>query len=128
MTEAVDNGFIVSVDTTHLPEFELNPPYKHFFSYQITIKNTSNQTAQLVSRCWDIVDGIGQKETVNGLGVVGQQPIIEPGNSFTYTSGCPLISSMGKMSGYYIFLNMENQATFKVEIPPFELIPAYHLN
>lgn len=128
MTEADDNGFVVSVDTTHLPEFELNPPYKHFFSYQITIKNTSNQTAQLVSRYWDIVDGIGQKETVNGLGVVGQQPIIEPGNSFTYTSGCPLISSMGKMSGYYIFLNLENQATFKVEIPPFELIPAYHLN
>jgi ApaG protein len=128
MTEAVDNRFIVSVDTTHLPEFELNPPYKHFFSYQITIKNTSNQTAQLVSRYWDIVDGIGQKETVNGLGVVGQQPIIEPGNSFTYTSGCPLISSMGKMSGYYIFLNLENQSTFKVEIPSFELIPAYHLN
>ena len=81
-----------------------------------------------MSRFWEIVDGIGSKETVNGLGVVGQQPIIEPGNSFTYTSGCPLISSIGKMSGYYVFLNLEDQSTFKVEIPAFELIPAYHLN
>lgn len=128
MTEAFSNGFLVTVDTSHLPEFELNPPYKHFFSYQITIKNLSNQPGQLVSRVWEIIDGIGSKETVNGLGVVGQQPIIEPGNSFTYTSGCPLISSIGKMSGHYVFLNLENQATFKVDIPSFELIPAYHLN
>jgi ApaG protein len=73
MTEAFSNGYLISVDTTHLPEMELNPPYKHFFSYQITIKNLSNQPGQLVSRFWEIVDGIGSKETVNGLGVVGQQ-------------------------------------------------------
>ena len=56
MTEAFSNGYLISVDTTHLPEMELNPPYKHFFSYQITIKNLSNQPGQLVSRFWEIVD------------------------------------------------------------------------
>ena len=128
MPQSIENGFQIDVKVTHLPDYELQAPYKHFFSYQITIKNLSNQPGQLVSLFWEIVDGIGSKETVNGLGVVGQQPIIESGDSFTYTSGCPLISSIGKMSGHYVFLNLENQATFKVDIPAFELIPAYHLN
>ena len=67
-------------------------------------------------------------EVVNGLGVVGQQPVIEPGESFTYTSGCPLISSIGKMEGYYLFLNLADNSTFKVQIPAFELIPNFALN
>jgi ApaG protein len=103
-------------------------PYKYFYTYEITIQNLSDQTGQLVSRYWEIKDGSGINEVVNGLGVVGQQPIIEPGDSFTYTSGCPLISAIGKMEGYYIFLNLADNSTFKVQIPPFELIPNFALN
>jgi ApaG protein len=111
-----------------MSDYELQLPYKYFFTYQITIQNLSDQTGQLVSRYWEIKDGSGINEVVNGLGVVGQQPVIEPGESFTYTSGCPLISSIGKMEGYYLFLNLADNSTFKVQIPAFELIPNFALN
>ncbi|RXK52123.1 Co2+/Mg2+ efflux protein ApaG [Aquirufa rosea] len=128
MIESISNGFYIAVETQHMSEYEIQKPYQHFFSYQITIKNLSKQPAQLVSRFWKIQDGSGKTEHVNGLGVVGQQPIIEPNHSFTYTSGCPIIGNLGKMSGHYTFLNLEDQSTFTVKIPPFELAPAYILN
>jgi len=128
MKESNTNKYIISVETTYIPDYEMQLPYKYFFTYEITIKNISDQTGQLVSRYWEIKDGSGINEVVNGLGVVGQQPIIEPGDSFTYTSGCPLISAIGKMEGYYIFLNLADNSTFKVQIPPFELIPNFALN
>jgi len=128
MKDSNTNKYIISVETTYMPDYELQLPYKYFFTYQITIKNVSDQTGQLVSRYWEIKDGSGINEVVNGLGVVGQQPIIEPGESFTYTSGCPLISSIGKMEGYYLFLNLTDNSTFKVQIPAFELIPNFALN
>jgi ApaG protein len=128
MKESNTNKYIISVETTYMPDYEMQLPYKYFFTYEITIKNLSDQTGQLVSRYWEIKDGSGINEVVNGLGVVGQQPIIEPGDSFTYTSGCPLISAIGKMEGYYIFLNLVDNSTFKVQIPAFELIPNFALN
>jgi ApaG protein len=128
MKESNTNKYIISVETTYIPDYEMKLPYKYFFTYEITIQNLSDQTGQLVSRYWEIKDGSGINEVVNGLGVVGQQPIIEPGDSFTYTSGCPLISAIGKMEGYYIFLNLADNSTFKVQIPPFELIPNFALN
>lgn len=128
MKESNTNKYIISVETTYMADYELQLPYKYFYRYQITIQNVSDQTGQLVSRYWEIKDGSGINEVVNGLGVVGQQPIIEPGDSFTYTSGCPLISAIGKMEGYYIFLNLVDNSTFKVQIPAFELIPNFALN
>jgi ApaG protein len=128
MKDSNTNKYIISVETTYMPDYELQLPYKYFFTYQITIQNLSDQTGQLVSRHWEIKDGSGINEVVNGLGVVGQQPVIEPGESFTYTSGCPLISSIGKMEGYYLFLNLADNSTFKVQIPAFELIPNFALN
>ena len=128
MKESNTNKYIISVETTYMADYELQLPYKYFFTYEIKIQNLSDQTGQLVSRYWEIKDGSGINEVVNGLGVVGQQPIIEPGDSFTYTSGCPLISAIGKMEGYYIFLNLADNSTFKVQIPPFELIPNFALN
>lgn len=128
MPQSIENGFQIDVKVTHLPDYELQVPYKHFFSYQITIKNIGNQPAQLVSRFWKILDGSHAPEYVNGLGVVGQQPIIEPGESFTYTSACPIISAIGQMSGYYTFLNLMDQTTFKVQTPAFELVTNYSLN
>lgn len=123
-----NQGFTIKVETSYIPTYEIQKPFQYFFAYQITIKNDSKQASQLVSRFWEITDSIGHQEVVNGLGVVGLQPIIEVGESFTYTSGCPLISTMGKMKGYYTFLNLADQSTFKVEIPEFELIANFVLN
>ena len=128
MPQSIENGFQIDVKVIHLPDYELQAPYKHFFSYQITIKNFGNQPAQLVSRFWKILDGSHAPEYVNGLGVVGQQPILEPGETFTYTSACPIISAIGQMSGYYTFLNLIDQTTFKVHTPAFELVTTYSLN
>lgn len=128
MVESTSNGFQIKINSSYIPSYEMQAPFAYFFSYQITIKNISNQTGQLVSRFWLITDGIGRTEEVNGLGVVGEQPIIDPGNSFTYTSGCPLISPFGTMQGNYTFLNLMTKQTFKVEIPLFELIPKFALN
>ena len=128
MKESNTNKYIISVETTYMADYELQLPYKYFYTYQITIQNVSDQTGQLVSRYWEIKDGSGINEIVNGLGVVGQQPILEPGESFTYTSACPIISSIGQMSGYYTFLNLVDQSTFKVHTPTFELITNYSLN
>ncbi|MFM6936056.1 MAG: Co2+/Mg2+ efflux protein ApaG, partial [Aquirufa sp.] len=111
-----------------IPDMEIQKPYQYFFSYQITILNRSTQPVQLVSRYWLIMDGGLHEETVKGLGVVGQQPILEPKTSFTYTSGCPLMSEFGKMSGYYTFLNLNSQETFQVEIPAFSLTTIFAQN
>lgn len=118
----------IEVIANHIPDMEIQKPYQYFFSYQITILNRSNQPVQLVSRYWQILDGGLHEETVKGLGVVGQQPILEPKTSFTYTSGCPLMSEFGKMSGHYTFLNLTSQETFQVEIPAFSLTTTFAQN
>jgi ApaG protein len=118
----------IEVIVTQIPDMEIQKPYQYFFSYQITILNHSNQPVQLVSRFWQIQDGGLHQETVKGLGVVGQQPILEPLTSFTYTSGCPLMAEFGKMSGHYTFLNLSNQETFQVEIPAFSLTTTFAQN
>lgn len=118
----------IDVVSSYIPDMEIQKPYQYFFSYQITILNRSAQPVQLVSRFWHISDGGLHQETVKGLGVVGQQPILEPDTSFTYTSGCPLMTEYGKMSGYYTFLNLINQETFQVEIPAFSLTTTFAQN
>jgi ApaG protein len=127
MSKSIFNGFSIEVQTTQITDFEIQKPYQFYFSYQITIKNLSEQPAQLISRFWKIMDG-GNEEHVTGLGVVGLQPIIEPGMSFSYNSGCPLIHPVGQMSGHYHFLNLKSKSSFKVNIPPFELVPTFVLN
>ncbi len=119
---------LIEVIATHIADMEIQKPYQYFFSYQITILNRSIQPVQLVSRYWQILDGGLHEETVKGLGVVGQQPILEPNTSFTYTSGCPLMSEFGKMSGHYTFLNLTTQETFQVEIPAFSLTTTFAQN
>ncbi|MEY2894321.1 MAG: hypothetical protein RIS42_40 [Bacteroidota bacterium] len=118
----------IEVIANHIADMEIQKPYQYFFSYQITILNRSIQPVQLVSRYWQILDGGLHEETVKGLGVVGQQPILEPNTSFTYTSGCPLMSEFGKMSGHYTFLNLTTQETFQVEIPAFSLTTTFAQN
>ena len=91
-----------------------------FFLYTITIENLSDETVQLLSRHWIITDGEGNVEEVRGPGVVGEQPTLRPGESFQYTSGCPLTTDVGKMEGSYQMTTSPGR-TFDIEIAPFTL-------
>jgi ApaG protein len=98
------------------------------FAYRITIENNSDYTAKLTHRHWDIFDSIGDHKVVDGEGVVGEQPILAPGEAHQYTSGCNLKSEMGFMEGYYLMTREIDGTIFEVEIPRFNLIANYKLN
>jgi ApaG protein len=98
-----------------------------FFAYTIRITNEGDDTAQLVSRHWVITDAAGAVEEVRGPGVVGHQPVLRPGESFEYTSACPLTTSFGTMKGTYQMVT-KGGVTFDAEIAPFELTEPYAIN
>ena len=97
---------------------------KWFFLYTIVITNEGTDTVQLISRHWIITDAENRVEEVRGLGVIGQQPILEPGESFEYTSGCPLTTPFGSMSGSYQMKRADG-GTFDIEVAPFALTEPY---
>ena len=103
-----------------LPEQSAPHESVHTFAYTVTVTNRGDVAAQLISRHWIICDANGLREEVKGLGVVGQQPLLQPGESFQYTSGCRLRTSSGTMHGSYFFV-AEDGARFEAEIPLFVL-------
>ncbi|MFT6766895.1 MAG: ApaG protein [Burkholderiaceae bacterium] len=90
------------------------------FSYTVTIENQGDVAAQLIARHWEIEDAQGQVEKVDGLGVVGQQPLLQPGEAFEYTSGAQLRTPAGMMSGHYFFVAVDG-TRFDAAISPFVL-------
>jgi ApaG protein len=117
---AETDGIIVSVISFYLAH-ESNPEdARYMWAYRIRIHNQRAHAVQLLARHWIITDGKGRVEHVRGPGVVGEQPIIEPGEAFEYTSGCPLATPSGFMVGTYSMVNDDGQA-FEVEIPAFLL-------
>lgn len=128
MTTALTSGISISVDCRFEDKFS-NPTNKLFiFSYGILIENKNPFPIQLLRRYWSIVDSNMAEREVNGDGVVGEQPIINPGESYSYRSSCDFNTDTGKMSGYYIMRNLENEKLLKVAIPEFLLIVPYRLN
>ena len=123
-SEATTRGIRVTVRSEYAPERSRPTQHQWFFLYTITITNVGSETAQLVSRHWIITDGSGHVEEVRGPGVVGQQPVLSPGESFTYTSGCPLTTPFGKMEGTYQMTTRGGDA-FDVAIAPFTLSEPY---
>ena len=112
--------FSVSVRTRYIPE-QSDPDRSQFvFAYTITIRNTGTVPAQLISRHWIIVDANNHVEEVKGLGVVGHQPLLKPGEQFEYTSGTALVTPQGSMTGSY-FCVAEDGERFEVTIPEFIL-------
>jgi len=111
---------IVSVETEYLPGQFADSEQKYAFVYHIRIANESDKQVQLLSRYWLITDANGEKTEVKGDGVVGEQPVISPGNSYQYSSGAVLETPVGSMQGYYEMLD-EQQQTFRVPIPVFRL-------
>jgi ApaG protein len=112
--------FRVEVQPEYLPDQSAPQENLYTFAYTITITNTGEATAQLISRHWLITDGNGMTEEVKGLGVVGHQPLLKPGESFQYTSGCRLRTATGLMRGSYFFV-AEDGERIDVAIPPFDL-------
>jgi ApaG protein len=112
--------FRVEVEPEYLPEQSAPAEGLYSFAYTITITNAGDVSAQLISRHWIIANAAGEMEEVKGLGVVGHQPLLKPGESFQYTSGCRLRTSAGTMQGSY-FCVAEDGTRFDVEIPAFIL-------
>ncbi len=110
----------VNVTPRYLPEQSDPSRQQYVFAYTVRITNTGSQPAQVISRHWVITDGEQRQEEVRGLGVVGQQPLLPPGESFEYTSGCPLRTPVGTMRGTYMCVG-ENGIPFEVDIPEFML-------
>ena len=121
---ATTRGIRVSVDARFSPEHS-NPERQHwFFLYTIRIENAGDLTVQLQSRHWIITDGDGRVEEVRGPGVVGEQPVLLPGESFEYTSGCPLTTPLGSMVGTYQMITPTGEM-FDAEIAKFDLRGPY---
>jgi ApaG protein len=118
---ALTNDIKVSVKTAYQAEFSNPAKDLYIFSYTIRIQNMSNYTVKLLSRYWDILDAMGFERTVEGPGVVGEQPELEPNEYFDYSSSCHLSTQFGQMSGFYTFRKNENSELFEVEIPQFQL-------
>ncbi len=124
----ITEGVEVTVSSSYLQDFS-SPEQGHFvFGYKIKITNNSIYTIQLLNRFWDIFDSGGQAREIEGEGVIGQQPILESGQSHEYTSGCNLSSSMGRMKGHYEFSRIADNSKFIVLIPSFNLIAPFVLN
>lgn len=128
MVTAITLGVKISVETTYQDDHS-DPGNNHFmFAYRITIENLTDYTVQLKRRQWFIFDSNGMQREVEGEGVVGEQPVIEPGNSHSYVSACNLNTDMGSMSGNYLMKRLADDKDFTVDIPEFELIVPYRLN
>lgn len=116
------------VSTEFQPDYS-NPAQSHFvFTYRIFIENNSPYTVQLIRRRWLIADSFGERRQVEGDGVVGQQPVLEPGESHEYVSGCNLKSGIGKMVGSYTMRRMVDGQEFLVNIPEFSLVVPWRSN
>jgi ApaG protein len=124
-SEAVTNNVRVEVESQYAPEQSQPFQSQWFFHYTIRITNESDETVQLLSRHWIITDANGHIEEVRGPGVVGEQPVLSPGESFQYTSGCPLKTSTGVMRGTYQMVYTDRGDHFDVEIAPFALHEPY---
>lgn len=128
MVKTTTHNIEISVDVKYFAEQSLPRENHYFFIYFITIKNNSDFSVQLLKRHWDIFDSIGDKRNVDGEGVIGETPVIEPGQKFEYNSGCNLTSEMGYMEGFYSMIRLADDTEFDIQIPRFELVVPSKLN
>jgi ApaG protein len=128
MVTTITDGVKVSVETQYQPEYS-NPANDHYmFAYKINIENVGENTVQLLRRHWEIFDSNGEHREVEGEGVVGEQPVIEPGSFHEYISGCNLKTDMGSMKGEYQMVRTLDNTLFDVEIPQFDMVAPYRMN
>jgi ApaG protein len=126
-SECLTRNIRIRVESRYEPERSDPSEGAWFFVYRIRISNEGPETVQLMSRHWIITDGNGKVEEVRGPGVIGEQPVLEPDQSFEYSSGCPLGTEFGTMHGSYQMVTL-NGEHFEVEIAPFALSLPYAIN
>lgn len=128
MVTEVTQGVKVTVETEYQPSYSSPSQYHYVFTYRITIENQGDFTIQLKRRHWHIHDAAFTTREVEGEGVVGQQPVLEPGHVHQYVSGCNLKSGVGKMLGTYLMERVVDGASFQVIIPEFTMVAPLRLN
>ncbi len=128
MVSQKTEGISISVETFYLEEQSTPQTNEFAFAYRIKIHNESEKTIKLLRRHWYVVDSSGFTKEVEGEGVVGEQPLLEPLEAFTYTSAASIKSDIGRMYGYYVMLDITNHKEVKVDIPSFNLIPPFKYN
>ncbi|WP_405296568.1 Co2+/Mg2+ efflux protein ApaG [Algibacter sp. Ld11] len=128
MVQQVTCGIKISVVTNFEGSFYKNYKMQYAFGYTVTIENQSKDSVQLFGRHWEILDALNNVETVIGEGVVGKKPVLKPGESHTYTSGCLLTSPFGAMQGHYKMVNFTTTKKFQVTIPTFKLSATFAIN
>lgn len=128
MVTAVSSGIKISVDTRFEEEFSSLEDQQFYFSYDITIENTNEFAVQLLRREWFISDSNSDKREVEGDGVVGEQPIIQPGQSYSYRSSCDFMTDMGSMRGSYLMKRLDAGLVFRARIPEFTLMAPFRKN
>ena len=128
MVQLITQGISITVETYY--NYEQSNPFlnEHAFAYKVTIDNFSNFPVKLLRRHWQIFDSNATHREVEGEGVVGQQPILEPGESFQYMSGVSIRTEIGRMLGKYQMENMLNKNMFSITIPEIELVAPHKLN
>lgn len=128
MVTQITKGIKVSVESSFEGTYYKESKLHYAFEYSVKIENQSKELVQLDSRHWVILDSLNEEETVNGEGVIGKKPVLKPGQSHTYTSGCLLASPYGAMYGYYRMINLNSTKKFNVMIPVFKLSAPFSLN
>ncbi len=126
-SEAVTRGVRVRVEPEYLPDQSDPEQGLWVHAYHVTIKNEGDSTVQLISRHWVITNAKGEEEHVRGPGVVGFQPVLEPGQGFRYSSGCPLNTTVGSMHGTYQMVAADG-TRFDAEVAPFTLAEPFAFN
>ncbi|GIV31606.1 MAG: protein ApaG [Saprospiraceae bacterium] len=128
METLTTHGIRISVSPVYIPEESAPIRQQYVHAYRIVIENQSNLTVQLLRRHWFIAESNGTIKEVEGEGVVGEQPILKPGEVYEYASWCPLVTDIGKMWGYYTMLRVDDGSTFQVPVPAFILHPPFKMN
>ncbi len=128
MVEQITKGIKISVTTNFEGTFYKNYKMHFAFGYVVTIENHSFESVQLTSRHWEILDSLNNTEIIEGEGVIGEKPILRPGEKHTYSSGCLLTSTYGAMKGHYNMVSFNSSKNFKVSIPKFKLSAPFALN
>ncbi|MGE3302467.1 MAG: Co2+/Mg2+ efflux protein ApaG [Hyphomonadaceae bacterium] len=125
MYEAETSGVRIRVEPAYLDHESTPTENRYVWAYTIDIENHRTGAVRLVHRHWRITDANGFTQEVQGPGVVGEQPVIEPNSAYSYTSACPLGSASGMMVGAYDMIDLENGSRFQVDIPAFALDSPY---
>ncbi len=128
MTALTTRNIRVSVETFYKPEYSRPVEGKFIFAYRVTIENLGTHPVKLLRRHWIISDSTGSVREVKGDGVIGEQPIIEPGASHQYVSWCNFYTELGSMHGTYLMQNLNDHNHFEAEIPRFTLLAPFKLN